>query len=32
MILSKTASLKKDDLGIVLKMVFSGNKVTTGIS
>lgn len=32
MILAKTASLKKNDLGIVLKMVFSGNKAATDVS
>lgn len=31
MILAKTASLKNDDLGIVMKMVFSGNQVTTDV-
>lgn len=32
MILARTASLKKDDLGIVMKMVFSGNQVATDVS
>lgn len=32
MILAKTVPLKKDDLGIVLKMAFSGNQVTTDVS